>query len=266
MKKFVLSALAAATLGLVSMSASATVTTYLPFTVNENTIAGTSGMGYVGTADMFNGTYSEVFTPTSASTFTTSAVWKASSLMLGSNNKGVLGMDESTFGGVGYSIYAVFTSEGTFSQTGSITNFYGNTGFLSIYADSSQDSTYSFVGGVPVFAGTGEDKLLGTSNVLLGAVGQVDSSSAAAGNFDFTFGPLSLIAPDGTAYFTGGAITLAMEVQGNVNDFDPLVTSIIGGSANAGFGNNIPEPGSLALLGLGLAGLGVAQRRRKAAK
>lgn len=71
-------------------------------------------------------------------------------------------------------------------------------------------------------------------------------------------------------------MVVALQVIGGIADFnnDPLVPTPLGGAPlqwsrttdlNGNLEFNVPEPGVLALLGLGFAGLGVARRNKKSA-
>lgn len=268
MKKALLSIGMAGLMGLTAGAANAGFVAN-SFQVNEAIAA---GFGTTVTADFINGSYTEYFTPTGASTFSTTAVWKGTSMSFNNGTaNSLLGGNESLFGGeIGYGLYAVFTSTGTFTTSGSVTTLTGTTGSISLYIDKNQNTTFTYGadGTISYTLGTtSDDILIGGTSTLISAVGNVDISSAAAGNFDFIFGDLVLTDPDGLSYFNGTTIKFATDIQGNVNDFDPTVSQVFSqSSANVQLGYYVPEPGSLALLGLGLAGLGAIQRRKQQAK
>lgn len=260
MNKTLLSLAMAASLGLASASASA-IGLYNEFTVAEGSVPGAITNTFE--ADYINGFYNESLTINLDSTFDTEAyaVFKTFA-----ENDGTTDIISQLGGLGGYNMYAIFTSSGLFTGTG----FQGNTGSFDLYIDAAQDTVLSLVGGaVSAADASGDDYKIASATNLTSAIGIIGNPGA----FDLYFDDFTLTNGDGTAVYAGDQngdlyftqprpFHLLINVDGDFNQLPFAVgqTFEVNGDVSAIF--NVPEPGTLALLGLGLMGLGLGLRRK----
>ncbi len=229
------------------------------------------------TADKITGNYNEIATFT-GNTFNVSLLWVAGQFVA---KDGTSPLSNKLKTGLGndYNVYATYKASGTvvYGANGKTTfNFLPGTGSLQMFLDTQGDNdfseTVSPLNGLGNFSfdGGGNDTLIATGSALSGQ-GTLDPSLNTCGQSNGlncgSFGSETSFAltAAGKLFFVSPNPFYNLSFQsGQLNNFTPSGTQEINGSLDVVFNEGeVPEPASIALLGLGLLGLGMSRRRKQ---
>jgi hypothetical protein len=262
--------LAAAVTASFVASSCAMAQSFPDFVVNESSIS--EALPNTFTADKITGNFVEVisFAGTTSGTFDVALKWNAGQFVA-NNGSSPVASQLGSLSANQYGLYALYQGSGTFNTTsaGTIFNFTPG-GSLRVFADPSANTVIVQPGsGTGAFTTTGsaEDILIATGMPTSGQ-GQLDPSLSTCGATGIncgSFGASSTfnLTAEGSQYFIAPNPFYNISFQsGQLNNFSPTGTQVINGSLDVIFGGTgVPEPGSIALVGLGLAGLAMSRRR-----
>lgn len=257
------------------LTGSAAVAQVFPdFVVTEGSVPG--AMANTFTADKVTGNYVEVIS-FNGGTFTASLLWNAGQFVANDGRTPVA----SQLGGSSpnqYGLYALYQANGTFATVGGRTtfNFTQGTGTLNVFLDPNSNTAFGQPpnGATAWSVSNNADDFQIASGIPTSGQGTLDptlSTCTGGGGGGIncgSFGATSTwsLTAAGAAYLTTPNPFFNVSFQsGQLNNFMPSGTQVINGSLDVIFGSTaVPEPASIALIGLGLMGLGLSRRRKQA--
>ena len=209
--------------------------------------------GEIISADKHNGGYKEIISFDGQGNFTATAFASMNQLF---NNDGGDNLGAASQVGANYSLYATFTATGSISESpeeGVLATLSASSGSFQFYIDPDRDTEAD---DDLIITGTADDSLLGSSN----SIGRNFANLYGFGGvFDFVFYDFGLTEAGDAYYLSPTPFFTRVNVDGDFDTFSFEGTQRLTGDVSAVF---IPEPSTLAVLGLGLIGLGATSRRK----